>query len=71
MTEEFLLANRRRIGARIAELRKEKGLSMAQLADLTGLKPPNINRIEKGLYSTGLDLLTKISSALGKEIKID
>ena len=60
---------RQRIGARIAELRRERGMSQAQLAEATGLKQPNIARIEAGKYSTTLDLLTTIADALG--VKVD
>lgn len=60
---------RQRIGARIAELRKAKGMSQLQLAEAAGLKQPNIARIEAGKYSTTLDVLTKIADALG--VKVD
>lgn len=62
------MTDRERIGKRIVEIRKEKGLSSYELAELTGLKQPNIMRIESGRYSTGLDLLSKIANALGYEI---
>lgn len=55
---------RERIGSRIKEIRKLRGLSTTQLAELTGLKQPNIVRIESGRYSTGLDILCKIAEAL-------
>jgi transcriptional regulator with XRE-family HTH domain len=44
-------------------------MSQAQLAEATGLKQPNIARIEAGKYSTTLDLLTTIADALG--VKVD
>lgn len=63
------LSDRVRIGLRIAELRKEKGLSQAKLAELTGIGSAHIARIELGRYSTGIDLLAKIAEVL--EYKID
>ena len=57
--------DRERIGKRIAEIRRDKGLSQAKLAELTGIAPGNIARIETGKYSTGIDLLSKIADALG------
>ena len=57
--------DRERIGKRIAEIRKSKGLSQAKLAELTNIAPGNIARIETGRYSTGIDLLSKIADALG------
>ena len=53
--------DRERIGKRIAEIRKSKGLSQTKLAELTDIAPGNIARIEKGRYSTGIDLLSKIA----------
>lgn len=55
---------RKRIGARIAALRKARGMTQAQLAEACGMKKPNITRIETGRYSTGLDILAKIAHAL-------
>lgn len=59
---------RERIGKRIAEIRKSKGLSQAKLAELTGIAPGNIARIETGKYSAGIDLLSKIADALGYKL---
>lgn len=60
--------DRERIGKRIAEIRKSKGLSQAKLAGLTDIAPGNIARIETGRYSTGIDLLSKIADALGYKL---
>lgn len=62
------MTNRERIGARIKELRTLKGMTTIQLAEMTGLKQQNISRIERGMYSTGIDILRKIADALGYEI---
>lgn len=59
---------RERIGKRISELRKSKGLSQAKLAELTGIAPGNIARIETGKYSTGIDLLSKIANVMGYKL---
>lgn len=64
------IEDRIRIGERIKQLREAAGLTQTQLAEKTGLKQENINRIEKGKYSTGQDILTKIASALGKRLDI-
>lgn len=52
------------IGKKIAELRKQKGISQAKLASLTGLDAGHIARIELGRYSVGIDVLSKIGNAL-------
>ncbi|GHT74577.1 hypothetical protein FACS189456_6090 [Bacteroidia bacterium] len=60
-----IMEERMRIGKRISELRNKKGISTITLAEMTGLKQPNICRIEQGRYSTGMDILSKIADALG------
>ena len=64
------MTDRERIGARIAELRKAKGLTQMQLAEKTGFSQSNIGRIETGRYSVGLDVLAKIAEALGATVEL-
>ena len=59
---------RKRIGRRIADLRKEQNLTQAQLADRCGLQQAHIARVELGKYSVGLDTLAQIAKALGMTI---
>lgn len=58
------------IGQRIAELRKEQGMTQQQLADKCGILRPNIARIEAGRYGITLDVLSRIAQALGKTIDL-
>lgn len=69
MTEVQKQLNRLRIGQRIAEIRKKKGLSMRELAELTGLNHSNIGKIELGKYSVGVDILGRICDAL--DVRLD
>lgn len=62
---------RQRIGRRIADLRKTRGLTQVQLAERCGMHQGHIARIELGKYSVGLDTLANISSALQCRIDID
>ena len=62
--------NRKRIGQRIADLRKAKGMTQQDLADLTGNQRNHISRIESGKYSVGFDTLQTIAEALGGTIDI-
>jgi len=62
------MEERIKIGNRIKELRQKRGISTYQLAELTGLKQPNIARIESGKYSTGVDILSKIAAALACDL---
>ena len=62
------IEERKRIGQRIAELRKEQGMTQTQLAERCGLQQAHIARIETGRYSVGLDTLTQIATALGMRV---
>lgn len=63
-------AERIRIGARIKEIREKRQLSALQLAIKANIDPANLCRIEQGRYSAGLDILSKIASALGSKLDI-
>jgi len=60
---------RKRIGARIRQLREDKGMEAKKLAMLANIDAANLSRIENGRYSIGLDILTRIADALG--VKVD
>ena len=68
MTKIINEDERKRIGMRIAEIRKEKGLTQAQLFEKTGIQQAHIARIETGRYSVGLDTLALIAKALDARI---
>ncbi|NHM28888.1 helix-turn-helix transcriptional regulator [Desulfofundulus sp. TPOSR] len=53
------------VGARIKQLRKAKKLSQRELADLTSISQPVINRLENNTRAADVDSLKRICSALG------
>ena len=59
-----------RIGMQLADIRKVQGITQTQLAEMTGMKQQTIQRVESGLYSPSIGLLTVILEALGHEIRI-
>ena len=61
---------RTRIGKKIRQIREEKGIEAKDLARLTNIDAANLSRIEQGKYSVGLDILSKLASALGHHIDI-
>ncbi len=65
-----IIDSRQSIISQLTQVRLEKGLSQEQLAKLIGTKRSNICRIESGTQNLSLDLMIKISKALGKEIKL-
>lgn len=61
---------REKIGERIAEIRKVRGYSMRQLAEMSGVNFANIYKIENGKYNVSIDILGKICDALGCRIEL-
>ena len=53
------------LGARIRELRKERGLSQEELAELSGLHSRYISRIELGDANFGVCVLFDLAKGLG------
>jgi transcriptional regulator with XRE-family HTH domain len=48
------------VGGRLRELRKERGLTQAELARQIGIQQSDLSRMEKGEYRVSLDNLFKI-----------
>ena len=48
----------------LKEIRKIKGITLDQLAKLTGIHPPKLNRIENDLIEPSQEEIEKISTAL-------
>ena len=49
---------------RLAELRKQAGLTQRELADLTGIRQPQLARYEKCVECPRLDIFIRIADAL-------
>ncbi len=59
--------NGNRIGRRVVALRKERGLTMRDLSELTGLSQGHISRLENGRQGFRAETLIRIAEALGVE----
>jgi len=59
---------RERIGSRIKELRKDRGMDAKSLAQKVGIDAGNLSRIEQGRFSVGIDTLNKIASVMNMSI---
>ncbi len=57
-----------RIGSRLRELRKARGLTQAELARQIGIQQSDLSRMEKGTYRVSLDNLFKILAVFGMDI---
>ena len=52
------------LGERIREIRKSKGFTQEQLAEMIGVEPRHISRVEGGYNSPSIERLAKISEVL-------
>ena len=57
--------SQRRIGARVRAERAERGWTLADLSVRTGIKVPNLSRLEKGVHMPSLETLERIADAIG------
>lgn len=57
--------DRRRIGERIHLERTKRQWTLAQLSTHTGIKVPNLSRLEKGRHMPSLETLERIAGAFG------
>lgn len=62
--------DRLRIGNRLREIREAQGLTTTQLGGMCGLTQSTISKVENGKWSVSLDILSKISEALGARVEI-
>lgn len=49
--------------------RKRLGITQQEIADTTGIKAPNVTRIESCRYTPTLSILMRYAEAIGKELK--
>ena len=57
-----------RVAERIAELRKQAGLTQQQVAERAGMQPSNYQRIEYGGQNLTIETLVKIAQAIGVSV---
>lgn len=61
---------RKNLAAQYIQCRKAKKMSQQDVADIIGVKRPNITRFENGSYNPTLDMLVKIAEALDMELQV-
>jgi predicted transcriptional regulator len=54
----------------LVEARSEMGMSQSELARRTGIRQPNISRLERGTCSPTLNTLSALAKGLGKKLKV-
>ena len=58
-----------KFGKRVKELRKSKGITQEQIAELISIEPPNVSKMENGLHFPQPEKIEKIAKALDIDIK--
>jgi transcriptional regulator with XRE-family HTH domain len=53
------------VGRRVAELRRERGLTQEELAERLGIAPNNLQRIELGMQNLTMRSLVRLANELG------
>ena len=61
----------KQVGRKIKDIRVERGLSQADVANLLGIRQPIISRIEKGTHVPTWRNLERITRILGAELNVD
>ena len=56
------------IGQRIREARRAKGLTQLDLATATGIRRPNVARLERGGNTPTIETLQRVAGALGVSV---
>jgi len=69
VSESHMPPVHRYVGRVIHVMRKERGMRQSELAAITGLKQPNLSRIENGLVVPRPATLQKVALALDVEVK--
>ena len=58
-----------RLGARIRELRKARGLTLVQLAAATELSHPFLSQLERGMHEPSVRVLRSVAAALDVSVE--
>lgn len=66
---EAAVAQAKKIGHRLGQLRKARGMKSKELAERAGITPQSLSRIEHGKHDLAFSTLQKILSAMGYELK--
>lgn len=52
------------------QARREMGLTQQEIAEASGVKRPNIARLESGKHSPTIDMLQRVAESMGMEMEI-
>ena len=61
---------RTRIGQRLQEARKAKGMTQQDVADKSGVTRTTVSKIEAGRFNAGVDIVDKLARAIDASLDI-
>ena len=67
----YIMNYREEIGSELQTLRVQKGLTVRELAEASGVHYSNIAKIENGRYNVSVDILGKVADALGYKVTFE
>lgn len=70
MAKDIITESRKRVGARLKQIREEYGWSVEQAAAMAFVRPATIEKIEAGVFNVPLDVLVRVAGALDSELVI-
>ncbi|MFI3212162.1 MAG: helix-turn-helix transcriptional regulator [Eubacteriales bacterium] len=75
MEEKIILKTRQRdvrldAITKLIQIRKNKKMTQQDLAEVTGIRRPNIARIEKGNYNPTLDMIVRMADGLNLDVEL-
>lgn len=67
----YIMNYREEIGSELQTLRVQKGLTVRELAEASGVHYSNIAKIENGKYNVSVDILGRVADALGYKLTFE
>ena len=58
------------VGKMYAMARKERGFTQQEVAEVSGVKRPNIARLEGGKHSPTVDMLARVAESMGMYLEL-
>lgn len=52
------------------QCRREKKMTQQDVADMLGIKRPNVTRFENGSYNPTVEMLVRMAECMGKDLEI-
>ena len=67
---EYTNKHREKLGRDFKETRTALGWSVEQVAEMAGVKPVTIEKIEAGKFNVSLDIMVRVADVLGSDVTI-